>query len=305
MSERAVPFGYYPRPLDITAGPVTIRTLPNLDETVTAIAQNEGLESGWLYAPPQGVRDFMSGEVRLRPYSSRVFGLPKTHELAHTQSTIDAHLDFHLWSLSFFTGMRLTATEAGFLDATPIEPGKLVDFVLLDDLAVAVELAERFWVDHVAKPERAGLLASAVHALFIAQYPQWLQFERFLYCYTALDACYALAASLAPPKRKPTHAERTAWLCSQFGITVPPWATPQTMSQPVEVAAIRNATLHEALFMGEPLGFALHGLGTGANLTLEMKALLCRLIVALLGADGADYVRSAVNTRQRHGLRLS
>jgi hypothetical protein len=206
--------------------------------------------------------------------------------------------------LSFFTGMRLTSTEAGFLDATPIKPGKLVDFVLLDDLAAAIELAERFWTDNLNTPQRARLVAAAIHALFIAHYPPSLQFERFLYCYTALDACYALAASIAPPTRRPTHAERVAWLCRRFGMNIPAWAAPAP-SQPVEVAAIRNATLHEALFMGEPLGFALHGIGTGANLPLEMEALICRLLVALLGAETADYVRSPINTRQRHGLRLA
>ena len=56
--------------------------------------------------------------------------------------------------------------------------------------------------------------------------------------------------------------------------------------------------------MGEPLGFALHGVGTNKNLTLEMEALICRLLVALLGAANADYVRSAITTRQRQGLKL-
>lgn len=56
--------------------------------------------------------------------------------------------------------------------------------------------------------------------------------------------------------------------------------------------------------MGEPLGFALHGVGAGKNMTLEMKALVCRLLVALLGGDQSKYVVSPVNTRQRHGLRF-
>lgn len=50
-----------------------------------------------------------------------------------------------------------------------------------------------------------------------------------------------------------------------------------------EVASLRNATVHEALLMGEPLGFAIHGTGANQNLTLEMQALLCRVVVALLG----------------------
>ena len=35
-----------------------------------------------------------------------------------------------------------------------------------------------------------------VHALFLGQFPQSLQFERFIYMYTAIDACYSLAAKL-------------------------------------------------------------------------------------------------------------
>ena len=62
--------------------------------------------------------------------------------------------------------------------------------------------------------------------------------------------------------------------------------------------------IHEALFMGQPLGFAIDALGTTHDLTLEMEALICRLIVALMGAQMADYVHSPVNMRQRHGLNL-
>ena len=49
---------------------------------------------------------------------SRVFGLPKRHVIEHAAADSDDHLTFHLWAFSFFTGMRLIATEAGFVDAT-------------------------------------------------------------------------------------------------------------------------------------------------------------------------------------------
>jgi hypothetical protein len=87
-------------------------------------------------------------------------------------------------------------------------------------------------------------------------------------------------------------------------MATPSWAASAARRSSV-VADLRNATLHEAVFVGAPLGFALHGVGTNQNLTLEMKALACRLQVALLGAPHASYVRSAVTTRQRQGLRLT
>lgn len=303
MSESKMDFGYHPRSLSLTAGPVTVTTLPNLDELVDELANSEGVEDGWIYAPLQPVRDFLTGDVRQRPYSARVFGLPQTHSITHAAPDSAEHVDFHLWLLSFFTGMRLTATEAGFLDATPIVPGKLTDFLLLDDLSSVVDLAERFWIGQRNAPERARLVAAAIHALFMAQGPQSLQFERFIYGYTALDACYALRMSTHPGPRAVSHAARIEWLCNEFNMPVPAWA--RSIARASAVSELRNAALHEALFAGAPLGFALHGASTNLNLPLEMTALTCRLLVALLGAEGNDYVRSPVTSRQRHGLRLN
>ena len=138
----------------------------------------DSVEDNWLYAPPQQVRDFTSGKVREHPYASRVFGLPKTHLIEHTAATSEKHLDFHLWALSFFVGMRLTATEAGFLDATPLKPSKIVDFILLgSSLTRAVKLADDFWRTNLAKPRRAQHFEAAVHALFLSQSPKNLKFE--------------------------------------------------------------------------------------------------------------------------------
>ncbi|MBX9898022.1 MAG: hypothetical protein K2Y17_09025 [Qipengyuania sp.] len=303
MTARELSFGYYSGGLDVTAGNLTIRPLQKLDKAVSAVTDDEGVDGDWIYAPPQEVSNF-GGGITQRPYPSRVFGLPKTHTIRHASPDGEDHLIFHLWALSFFTGTRLTSTEAGFLDATPIKPGKLVDFVLLGrGLPIAIELAETFWATHRAQPQRARLVAAAVHALFLGQNPLSLQFERFLILYTAFDACFALAKSIHGTVGVVRHAERVAWMCGLFAMQIPVWADPAAPSGP-EVASLRNETVHEALFMGEPLGFALHGVGTNKNLTLEMEALICRLIVALLGASSADYVRSPVNTRQRHGLKL-
>lgn len=305
MAKLSLKFGFYPNPLDIDVGDITIRSQPTLGQSVADLRSGPGIEDDWIYAPAQASQDFMTGTVRTKPYAARVFGLPKTHSITHKSADDEDHLTFHLWSLSFFSGLRLTATEAGFLDATPLKPGKLNDFVLLDDsLQRSVEMAERFWIDNRLKPMQPQRFAAAVHALFLAQYPPALQFEKFLYLYTALDACYKLAEEMQPPSKRPSHAKRTRWLCQRFGMDVPAWADPNALGG-AEVATIRNDAVHEALYMGKPLGFALHGIGTNQNLTLELEALICRFVVALIGGTSTDYVRSPVNTRQRHGLKLS
>lgn len=299
-----VEFGFYPAPLQIEAGPVTISPLPDLDRIASRVRACSRIEKNWYYAPPQQRRDFPSGEVRECPYTTRVFRLPKTHRIKHAAATNEEHLDFHLWALSFFVGMRLTATEAGFLDATPVKPGKLVDFVLLrSSLVRAVELAEMFWMETRDKPCCAKRFEAAVHALFLSQNPQSLQFEKFVQLYMAIDACYRLSVDLYGLRDRIPHHKRIELMCKSFGIQCPGWADPNAPGES-KVAGIRNNALHEALFMDAPLGFAVHGGDTNLNLLLEMRALVCRLLVALIGFSGVNYVRSPVNTRQRHGLDL-
>jgi len=304
MGKTSKEFGFYPEPLRIDAGPIQIEPLPQLDEVVCGLLASDQVEDGWINAPPQGVRDLMSGQIRHQPYTARVFGLPQTHMIEHAGADGDEHLDFLVWVLSFFVGMRLTTTEAGFLDATPLKPRHLVDFITgTQDISKGMELAERFWTNNRHEPRNAQRFAAAIHALFLGQNPRALQFEEFVYLYTATDACYKLATQFRPPGKKKLHHERIEWMCSEFGLETPDWAK-QSASGGVEVAAIRNDALHEALYVDAPLGFSVHGGGSFGNLPLEMVALICRLLVALIGGNDPSYVGSAVDTRQRHALKL-
>jgi hypothetical protein len=303
MMQIAADFGFYPDRLSLKIGDISIDTRADLDEITSGFENWEGIEKDWIYAPPQQERTF-GGIVRELPYRARVFGLPRTHTIAHASADGHDHLQFHVSAPSFFLGMRLTTTDRGVVDATPIKSHKLVDFGLShNSLPKAVELAERFWVDHRHEPVRSKRFLAIIHALFVAQYPQHLQYEEFIYLYSALDACYALAASIHAPKKKPTHPDRINWMCDHFRMKTPDWALEPAVAR-AEVAILRNATLHEALFMGEPLGFAIHGIGSNTNLPLDMRALVCRLLVALIGARAATYVKSPINTRMRHFLDL-
>ena len=166
-------FGFYSGPLRIEAGPITISPHPDFEQIVSDVLASDTVEDGWIYAPAQRVHDIMSGQDGELPYPSRVFGLPHTHLIEHATGAHENHLDFHIWALSFFVGMRLTPTEAGFLDTTPLKPGKLVDFIVPGaSLTRAVELAEDFWKKNLAESDRAMLYAAAVHALFLGQRPQ-------------------------------------------------------------------------------------------------------------------------------------
>jgi hypothetical protein len=292
-------FGYYPHRLDFSSGPVTISTLVDFDETVSDISSSKTLDGEWIYSGTQCIK-ILGGSIQERPYSARLFSLPMTHKIEHKAPDSLEHIDFHIWVLSFFVGMRLTSAPNSFIDSTPIKPGKLVDFALLGKGIEAVPaLAETFWKSNQHDPTRVKRWLAAVHALFIGQNPQSLQFERFIYLYTALDACFALAGEQV---KKLPHSERIDWMCKQYGMQTPSWA--ESAGKSSHLSDIRNPALHEGLFMNEPLGFAIHRVGSNTNLTLEMTALVCRFLAMIIGVKDSSYTQSQVTSRQRKGLRI-
>lgn len=301
-------FGYCPAPIDLKTDRFSIQTLPTHADLVAEVTDNPGVYKDWIYAGPQAQLDFGSGRTRQMPYSARVFSLPKTHLLTLRRLEAPWALDFIVWILSFFTGMRLTTTEAGFLDATPIKPGKLVDFVLRRrNLADAVDLGLDYLQSERDDPRSPERISAAIHALFLAQHPRHLPFETFQYLYMALDACYSLAAAKEPANPKIPHAKRIQWMCERFGLSTPAWAV-GTATEAAHLSIVRNEAFHEGLFFGEPLGFAIYGgshhAGDADNVTLQMQALVCRLLVAVLGRPEATYVKTPVDTRSHHALEL-
>jgi hypothetical protein len=304
-----VNFGFFPTPLDFKAGDVSVQTLSDLDLKRAGVANSGGVHGDWVYAPPAIVTDIMSGNERTLPYNSRVFGLPQTHALSHAKSSDASRLRFLVWMLGFIHGIRLTETEAGFLDATPIKPGKLHDIGWMGrSEQKALALADEFWDRHAAIPNVCKGVTSVVHSYFLSQTPILLDFERFTYLYIAVDGCYRVWEIIyGPPakKDKPTHKARIAYLCTALNLPVPAWADTSSGT----VATHRNNTLHEGLFFDEPLGFQTFG-GTASpgstteDYLLEMTGLVSRLVCALVGFNDRRYIESPLSTRQVIPARL-
>jgi hypothetical protein len=290
-------FGYLPRSLDVTIGDLNIKTLPCLKATTAAVESHQYRNRDWIEIPA----------------GRRVFSLPKTHEIARTDPKNDQHVEFLVWVLGFLVGMRLTTTEAGFLDATPCTPGKLVDFHCFGrDLERAVGHADDFYVKHY-NGSAPGLVVAAVHALFVAHGPHLLCYERLLYLYTALDACWKATQGIKA-LNDIGHASRIKVLCEIWCMPVPTWAEPVYCSSVrrmvSQLSRLRNDMIHEGLMNGAPLGFRTitsfddqpHPLN---NPLFEVEHLLCRLIVALLGIPAQDYIARAVAGRNIHGLSVA
>lgn len=302
-------FGYFPDPIDFTRGDLSVATLPDLEATRAAVKESEGVNGDWCFAPLATAQDFISGVIRTGPANGRVFGLPQTHVLAHRTSTDVGHLQFLVWMLGFIYGIRLTETEAGFLDATPITPGTFHDVVWSRGSEVeAIARADTHWHAHARDPRIAKGLMGVVHSLFLSQTPTLLDFERFIYLYTALDGCHSVRCAMKnEDATKGGHRKRIADLCDFVGCTTPDWADPCAHSKS-GVRFVRNETLHEGLFFGEPWGFLTYGgkADTGnRSILLEMRCLVCRLLFGILGFNDPKYIKSPIDTRQRHVATLA
>lgn len=301
-------FGYYPKMYNVTTERFSIQTLANFEENLERIKNDPNLQKDWIYPGPALQHDFITGKTLALPYTARIFSLPKTHVLTLFKSHNIDDLDFVVWCLSFFTGMRLTITEAGFLDATPIKQGKLVDFVLSDcTLEDVINLALDYIEPELENFRPTKRVIAAIHTLFLSQFPQNLPFERFQYLYMALDTCFKIIATKSKPNKKLNHAQRIQWMCEKFDIPIPSWAT--TNDDKSDISIVRNDTIHEALFFDEPLGFSIYGgnqpTTNSANILLQMQHLVCRLLVAILGKPDTDYVKTSVGSRMRQPLRLN
>jgi hypothetical protein len=288
-------FGYFPRCLDFDAGQLRVATLSGLAELKVEIEKSQQVPNGWLVA----------GHLK------RVFGLPKTHQITRDNPVADQHVDFLVWVLGFLVGMRLTTTEAGFLDATPCQPGKLVDFNCSGgDLQRALCCVDDFYVAHHAD-QSPGLVVAAIHAFFFAQGPHLLCYERLHYLYTALDACWKASLMLKPClKPRTPHSQRIEKMCGEWLITPPRWAVYDTTTKSSQLSKLRNEMIHEGLVGCEPLGFRIIQSFDGnphpcGNPLLEVENLFCRLLVAILGIRASAYIASKIDTRNIHGFEIA
>lgn len=303
-------FGYLPEKLDVSFNSVEIATLPQFDEVVASVGSNPNVRQKWFYPGAQQWLSSARKEITEDPFTVRVFGMPMTHRISASPTIEREYLEFVLWVLSFIKGMRLTGFRQGFLDTTPIELHALVDFTAIGDATAPLNLAERFWASSQSEPVQRKRLCAAIHSMFISCNPRLMDFEKFLFLYSALDTCFAMMRGRNPGKQEVSHAGRIDWMCKQFNLPVPPWATlrPDPSGRPnkleTEISALRNDTIHEAMYAGEPFGFAFEPQFSNRNLPYEMRCIACRILAALLGVSDTEYLNSGTDHYGRRLMRV-
>lgn len=294
-------FGFYPRRYDHTIGDISITTLPELKDKLASVRADPRLRDGCICVQTP----------------SRIFAMPKTHSIDCASAQGDEHVHFILWCFGFFVGMRMSWMEAGFLDSTPIREGAMSDIVWREhSLDEAIAGADAYWRKHgPVDPKQPKRITAAIHAYFLAHREGLLEYERFIFLYTAVDACFkvlrhnpATAAACVRGKNEVSHSQRIAVMCGELGVVLPDWAqipasSPRRTQAPV--VDLRNTLFHEGLFFDEPLGFA--GFGDpriSEHLIGDLQALVSRFLVALLELPALDYIGSPLTSRANEGVLL-
>lgn len=294
-------FGYWPEEIGFESQYLQVSVAENFSALTRDInaSEHDDVRNGWIYAP----------------HLSRIFGLHHTHSMSVKldgmpeisklgSKGIQEYVEFNLWVLSLFKGIKLTNTERGYLDATPIRINELNDFIIKNgNIPMLLDLAHSFFKANLSSRQSLRFNA-AVNAYFISQNPQLLQYEKFIYLYYAIDTCYKICSELpgfssVKPDKPVLHKERLTILCSLYNINPPEWM----LNNELDVVGLRNNAMHEAIYLEKPLGYAVHS-DKQINLILELRNLVCRFLVAIITNNKTSYIQSPVNTRQCMSLNL-
>ena len=287
-----VAFGFLKDPTQITwqGGASRIEALPNHSETVEHLLNSSQVHEGWIHPP---LRPLQAGKEK--PLVPNGFALPPTHRMYLLSSSADdEEANFMIALFGLLKGQRFQRPEWQHFYKAPVA-SKLNDFLATDaQISKTLDMATGFWRQHT--PEVQKLAFGALHwHLFAQLYGH--QFERFSAQYMALDACAELALQTSfsgYPAKRPFHATRASVLCDCTGVPKPVWVDPAIGHKDCALAQRRNALAHEAMYGGQPVGFAYPTDHT--HMELELTGLVARIFLRLLGVQN-DYTQSPCTSR--------
>lgn len=296
-----VRFGYFQEQKVIDWCAATISPLDNIASIVEQVQADDHAYGDWFYPPLEPV-PIKSQETKNAPMvPTEIFSLPSTHLLSFKdQDWTDECANFIIALFGMLKGRRLQREGWQHFYKAPIH-SNLCDFHAGNsEISHALERASHFWLTHTDADTRK-LAFGALHWHLFAQLYQH-NFERFNAQYMALDACYALAMKISWPsfpQKRPPHAERASILCTMTGVPMPEWAIFDGQKKTCALAERRNALIHEAMYGGQPVGFAHPAEHKGME--LELTGLVARILLRLLGIEN-EYTRSACTMYQTSGF---
>jgi hypothetical protein len=294
------PFGWIESHLSCTTAEFQISPAQDFSKTL-AIVIDEGIASDkWIYPP---IDKHFDQDVAA---ATGRFELPPTHNLI-----IDASLDRPgmanslILILGFFLGLKLNPVGIGHLHKTPRRMGELVSFTSFGrDLERAMKHVIKFLHMHETHGEIRSLTEAAFHWYLVSQsYAH--QFEEFGFQYSVLDNIHKISKLIYPTyslaeKARRGHIHRPIILSEHYNIPLPSIFEDGGAARPnaKKLTDARNALVHEARWLGKPLGYAVDD--ASHHLLSDLRYFNSQLLLAVLGIECS--FRSMPNPWQTQGL---
>ena len=294
-------FGWIGEPWSYKTSEFEVSPVENFALAVSEVANTGIASADWIYPPiVQRADQHVAGpslRFMLRPTHYLIID-PKVDRLAMS--------DFLITALGFFLGLKLNPTGIGHIVRTPRRKGYLVNFTNVGkDLERAMRHVITFFHAHENDREILSLMDAAFHWYLLSQ-SYHHAFEMFTFQYSVLDNVHRLSELLHPAYRAlpaKGHAQRPVNLSTFYSIPLP--TVFEDASSPLpnakNLAESRNQLVHEARWLGQPLGYAADSVSW--EMLMNLNHFNSQL---LLGAIGVECkFRTARYDRQVHALEVS
>jgi hypothetical protein len=270
-------FGWLSDPLEVADASFEIVVAQRFEEAVAIVRAAPTFTDSWFYPPSAATEGIQLPAGR--------FQLPSTHFITTLSRPYDPKFgEFLTLALGFLLGLRLTIEGIGHLIRTPTQRGKLVNFwSSKSDLLHGLAAITAFW--DASDPQGRKLAFAAIHWYLTAQSYQ-RQYDEFIWQYAVLDNLHRVTWHKSAtyrrccPNEYGGHGQRPPCLSAEYGLPLPPIFT-DTNTPAGGLIQLRNQLVHEALWVGEPLGYATD-ISAAHEMLTNLKHFNSQLILGIL-----------------------
>jgi len=294
-------FGFLPLNRGWETDEIRIKSITDAAEKIEQVLSSRWVDDEWHYKPyfKDSVRIENKHKEFFRP--SPIIPPVSTHVISNKGGPVrEDFLIFHIILLGFTFNMVLIPENWSHLNKVRIYPRKNSPFVAYDNNVIDfLKCGEILWNKHDDDGIALKLMNIIYWHINSQHYDQ--DFERFLFQYMILDACYRLSKDAEREdsinKKDETHYKRPGVLCKKLRIKEPKWIEIKKDAcgrRCTDLSQIRNNLIHEIEWGGKAIGFGVQPQIRG--ITLELTGLVSRIICAMLGYVG-EFSRSDCQNR--------
>lgn len=221
---------------------------------------------------------------------NKIFGQPTNCTMSGVNSK--EHGQFMVQCLSFLYGQKLFTRKYEYVDSVRLKRDCWGLLISNKSIEKGLMYCNELWgnITHNKAQEQISRLRKRIfgiiHLLFMSTSKKALQFERFMYIYIAIDACFkhlVETGEIKNTKNHIPHRERIKNISAITGVKFSQTITEQFFY------STRNDIFHEGIYLDEPLGY--RATGVKKNLSFAQNFLV-QVIFFVLGIKATGFLET-------------